>query len=46
MAPEEIERFLDAVQRLPELGPGELDALNIVAKEGVIDLASAPKGLF
>ncbi|AMM32431.1 2-methylcitrate dehydratase [Sinomonas atrocyanea] len=46
VAPEEIERFLDAVQRLPQLGAGELDALNIVAKEGVIDLASAPKGLF
>ncbi|GAA2196516.1 MmgE/PrpD family protein [Sinomonas flava] len=46
VAPEEIDRFLDAVQRLPELGAGELDALNIVAKDGVIDLAAAPKGLF
>ncbi|WP_430294953.1 MmgE/PrpD family protein [Sinomonas sp. B1-1] len=46
VAPEEIDRFLDAVQRLPELGARELDALNIVAKDGVIDLAAAPKGLF
>ncbi|MCH6470726.1 MmgE/PrpD family protein [Sinomonas terrae] len=46
VAPEEIERFLDTVQRLPELRAGELDALNIIAKDGVIDLASAPKGLF
>ncbi|GAB4098725.1 MmgE/PrpD family protein [Sinomonas halotolerans] len=46
VAPEEIERFLDAVQRLPELGPGELGALNILAKDGVIDLAKGPKGLF
>lgn len=46
VAPEEIERFLAAVQRLPELGAGELDQLNILAKDGVIDLASAPHGLF
>ncbi|GHG60164.1 2-methylcitrate dehydratase [Sinomonas cellulolyticus] len=46
VAPEEIDRFLAAVQRLPELGAGELDQLNIVARDGVIDLASAPKGLF
>lgn len=46
VAPEEIDRFLDTVQRLPELGPGELDALNILAKDGVIDLAAGPRGLF
>ncbi|WP_369047109.1 MmgE/PrpD family protein [Sinomonas sp. P10A9] len=46
VAPEEIDRFLAAVQRLPELGAGELDQLNIVAKDGVIDLAAAPHGLF
>ncbi|HEY8293816.1 MAG TPA: MmgE/PrpD family protein, partial [Micrococcaceae bacterium] len=45
VAPDEIERFLTAVQRLPELGAGELDALNITAADGVIDLAAAPKGL-
>ncbi len=44
--PAEIERFLDTVQRLPELGSGELDGLNILAADGVIDTASAPKGLF
>jgi 2-methylcitrate dehydratase len=42
----EIERFLAAVERLPELGPGELDQLNIVAAPGIIDLDAAPKGLF
>ena len=42
----EIERFLATVQRLPELGAGELDALNITAAAGVIDPDNAPKGLF
>ena len=42
----EIERFLDLVQRLPELTVDEVRQLNIIAKPGVIDLASAPKGLF
>ncbi|MFT4260470.1 MmgE/PrpD family protein [Microbacterium sp.] len=42
----EIERFLALVQRLPELDAAEVRQLNIVARAGVIDLASAPKGLF
>jgi 2-methylcitrate dehydratase len=42
----EIQRFLAAVEHLPELGPGELDQLNITAAAGVIDLTTAPKGLF
>ncbi|MBT2585430.1 MmgE/PrpD family protein [Arthrobacter sp. ISL-95] len=42
----EIERFLAAVERVTELGAGELDQLNITAAPGVIDLAAAPKGLF
>jgi 2-methylcitrate dehydratase len=42
----EIDRFLDAAARLPELGAGELDQLNIAAASGVIDFAAAPKGLF
>ncbi|WP_423185031.1 MmgE/PrpD family protein [Arthrobacter sp. NyZ413] len=42
----EIERFLTAVERLPELAAGELDQLNITAAPGVIDLRNAPKGLF
>jgi 2-methylcitrate dehydratase len=42
----EIERFLSAVERLPELDAGELDQLNITAAPGVIDLGAAPKGLF
>ncbi len=46
VAPEEIERFLNAAQRTASLGAGELDQLNITAADGVIDLAAAPKGLF
>ena len=42
----EIERFLAAAERLPELEHGELDQLNIAAAPGIIDFASAPKGLF
>jgi 2-methylcitrate dehydratase len=42
----EIERFLAAVERLPELAAGELGQLNITAAPGVIDPANAPKGLF
>ncbi|MCZ2403507.1 MmgE/PrpD family protein [Paenarthrobacter sp. Z7-10] len=42
----EINRFLALVQRLPELGPGELDGLNISAAAGVLNLSDAPKGLF
>ncbi|MGO3834623.1 MAG: MmgE/PrpD family protein [Microbacteriaceae bacterium] len=42
----EIERFLELVQRLPELSAAEVQELNIVAKSGLLDLAAAPKGLF
>ncbi len=44
LEPAEIERFLETVQRLPELKGGELDGLNIVASAGV--LTAGPKGLF
>jgi hypothetical protein len=40
---DEIERFLAAVERLPELAAGELDQLNITAAPGVIDLTAAPR---
>jgi len=46
LAPEEIERFLDLAQRLPELTADEVSQLSIVAKLGVLALAPAPKGLF
>ncbi|WP_144784206.1 MmgE/PrpD family protein [Microbacterium sp. BH-3-3-3] len=46
LQPEEIERFLELVQRLPELTPAEVMQLSIVAKPGVLALAPAPKGLF
>lgn len=43
VAPEEIERFLDTVQRLPELKAGELGQLNIAA---AVELEKSPKGIF
>jgi len=46
LQPDEIERFLELVQRLPELTPAEVMQLSIVAKPGVLALAPAPKGLF
>lgn len=46
LAPEEIERFLELVQRLPHLSVDEVRQLNIVAKPGILALAPAPKGLF
>ncbi len=46
LTPEEIERFLDLAQRLPELTADEVLQLTIVAKPGVLALAPAPKGLF
>ncbi|MCY1715480.1 MmgE/PrpD family protein [Microbacterium sp. SL62] len=46
LQPDEIERFLELVQRLPELTPAEVMRLSIVAKPGVLALAPAPKGLF
>jgi 2-methylcitrate dehydratase len=42
----EIERFLELVQRLPELTAAEVGELSIVAKPGLLDAAEAPKGLF
>jgi 2-methylcitrate dehydratase len=46
LAPEEIERFLDLVERLPELTADEVRQLNLVAQPGVLASAPAPKGLF
>ncbi|GAA1701044.1 MmgE/PrpD family protein [Microbacterium sediminicola] len=46
LEPEEIERFLELVQRLPELTAAEVGCLNIVAAFGVLASAPAPKGLF
>ncbi len=43
---DEIDRFISAAENLEKLGAGELDALNITAAPGVIDLAAAPQGLF
>ncbi|HEY0260550.1 MAG TPA: MmgE/PrpD family protein [Lacisediminihabitans sp.] len=42
--PEEIERFLGLVQRLPELGPDDLAGLTVTARPDL--LLPGPKGLF
>ncbi|NKX56945.1 MmgE/PrpD family protein, partial [Arthrobacter sp. E918] len=44
--PAEIDRFLAAAARLPELAAGDLDQLTVQAAPGVIDLSKGPKGLF
>lgn len=46
LAPAEIERFLNLVQRLPELTADELTGLTVVGKPGLIEGTPSPKGLF
>ncbi|MFC3298865.1 MmgE/PrpD family protein [Arthrobacter agilis] len=41
----ELDRFLTAVEQLPDLPAGSLGQLNIVARPGLIDAAAAPQGL-
>ncbi|WP_247828730.1 MmgE/PrpD family protein [Arthrobacter antioxidans] len=41
----ELDRFLAAVEQLPDLPAGSLGQLNLVARPGVIDAAAAPQGL-
>ena len=42
----EIDRFLNLVQRLPELTAEEVKGLTIVAKAGVLESVVNPKGIF
>jgi 2-methylcitrate dehydratase len=42
----EIERFLELVQRLPELTAAEVEQLTIIAKPGLLASVEAPMGLF
>ncbi|MDY0908365.1 MmgE/PrpD family protein [Microbacterium sp. CFBP9034] len=46
LSAEEIDRFLDLAERLPELSAEEVQQLTIVAEFGVLAAAPAPKGLF
>lgn len=46
LEPAEIERFLELVQRLPELTADEVREINITARPGLFELDAAPKGLF
>ena len=44
--PAETARFLDLAQRLPSLGPGDLDGLTVVAPPGYLSTVDLPGGLF
>ncbi|MGO4692627.1 MmgE/PrpD family protein, partial [Glaciibacter sp. 2TAF33] len=46
LEPDEIERFLDVAQRLPELNAHDIGQLTIVAKPGLLANYAMPKGLF
>jgi 2-methylcitrate dehydratase len=46
LADAEIERFLDAAQRLPSLRPDELGGLTVVAPGHLLDAVRTPEGLF
>ncbi len=46
LEPGEIDRFLAAAERLPELSAGEFSALTITARPGLLDSVVVPKGLF
>lgn len=42
----EIERFLELVQRLPQLGAADISGLTVTAKPGLLASVATPKGLF
>nr|WP_221244271.1 MmgE/PrpD family protein [Cryobacterium roopkundense] len=46
LEPDEIERFLETAQRLPDLSGPELRGLTITARRGLVHPATDPKGLF
>jgi 2-methylcitrate dehydratase len=46
LEPAEIERFIETVERLPELTAEELGGLTVVASPGLLDAATAGEGLF
>jgi 2-methylcitrate dehydratase len=46
LAPDEVERFLDLAQRLPELSGAELGALTLEARPGLIDSPPSTNGIF
>lgn len=46
LAPAEAQRFLDLVQRLPELDAADLLGLTITARPGLLETVPEPKGLF
>jgi 2-methylcitrate dehydratase len=43
---DEADRFLDAVQRLPDLPPAGLDRLTVATPPGFLESVPTPEGLF
>ena len=43
VAPAEVERFLELVNRLPDLTPEEVGQLNLVAAEGMLEDAESER---
>lgn len=46
LEPAEIQRFLNLVQKLPDLDADQVAGLTTTAKPGLLDSVSSPKGLF
>ena len=46
LEPAESQRFLELVQKLPDLDAGQIANLTITAKPGLLDSVISPKGLF
>jgi 2-methylcitrate dehydratase len=46
LAADEIERFLDTAERLPELTADELAGLTVTAPDGLLATVSVPEGIF
>ncbi|TAM67427.1 MAG: MmgE/PrpD family protein [Microbacteriaceae bacterium] len=46
LPPSEIDRFLDTVQRLPQLRADEFGALTFTARTGALDADAQPEGIF
>lgn len=46
LEPAEADRFLDLVQRLPELSAADVAGITVTARPGLLDSVVMPKGLF
>ena len=46
LTPDEVERFLDVAQRLPDLAPDELGGLTVRAPADLLSSVTTPEGIF